>query len=71
MLIGLYVIAIQLLTPHLDYAPTFEGCIMSFDGFPLEESGDNSIVSYIVCLFLKLKVVFDMECITIYKKVEF
>ena len=55
LLIGLYVIAIQLLTPHLDYARTFEGCVMSFDGFPLEESGDNSIVSYIVCLFLKLK----------------
>ena len=55
LLIGLYVIGIQLLTPHLDYAPTFEGCVMSFDGFPLEESGDNSIVSYIVCLFLKLK----------------
>ena len=55
LLIGLYVIAIQLLTPHLDYAPTFEGCVMSFDGFPLEESGDNSIISYIVCLFLKLK----------------
>ena len=55
LLIGLYVIGIQLLTPHLDYAPTFEGCVMSFDGFPLEEGGDNSIVSYIVCLFLRLK----------------
>ena len=55
LLIGLYIIGIQLLTPHLDYAPTFEGCVMSFDGFPLEEGGDNSIVSYIVCLFLKLK----------------
>ena len=55
LLIGLYIVGIQLLTPHLEYAPTFEGCVMSFDGFPLEEGGDNSIVSYIVCLFLKLK----------------
>lgn len=55
LLIGLYVIGIQLLTPHLDYAPTFEGCVMSFDGFPLEEGGNVGIVSYITCLFLKLK----------------
>ena len=51
----MYVIGIQLLTPHLDYAPTFEGCVMSFDGFPLEEGGNVGIVSYITCLFLKLK----------------
>mgnify|MGYP006075129825 FL=1 len=55
LIIGLYVIGIQLITPHLNYAPTYEGCVMSFDGFPLEEGGDNSIVSYITCLFLKLK----------------
>ena len=55
LLMGLYVIGIQLMTPHLDYAPTYEGCVMSFDGFPLEEGGDSSIVSYITCLFLKLK----------------
>lgn len=55
LLIGLYVVGIQLMTPHMDYAPTYEGCVMSFDGFPLEEGGDNSIVSYITCLFLKLK----------------
>jgi hypothetical protein len=55
LLMGLYVIGIQLVTPHLDYAPTYEGCVMSFDGFPLEEGGDNSIISYIACLFLKLK----------------
>ena len=55
LLIGLYVVGIQLMTPHMDYAPTYEGCVMSFDGFPLEEGGDSSIVSYITCLFLKLK----------------
>jgi len=55
ILIGLYVIGIQLMTPHLDFAPTYEGCVMSFDGFPLEEGGNDSIVSYIACLFLKLK----------------
>ena len=52
LLISLYVIGIQLLTPHLIRAPTFEGCVMSFDGFPLDKSGDESIVSYIACLFL-------------------
>ena len=55
LLISLYVISIQLLTPHLTRAPTFEGCVMSFDGFPLDKSGDESIVSYIACLFLKLR----------------
>tara|TARA_B100000925_G_scaffold87523_1_gene63003 strand:+ start:10168 stop:15969 length:5802 start_codon:yes stop_codon:yes gene_type:complete len=55
LMISLYVIGIQLLTPHLTRAPTFEGCVMSFDGFPLDKSGDESIVSYIACLFLKLR----------------
>ena len=55
LLIGLYAIGIQLMTPHVNFAPTYEGCVMSFDGFPLEEGGDSSIVSYITCLFLKLK----------------
>ena len=55
LLVSLYVIGIQLLTPHLIRAPTYEGCIMSFDGFPLDRGDDVSIISYIVCLFLKLK----------------
>ena len=55
LLLGMYVIAIQLVTPHIGYAPTYEGCVMSFDGFPLEEGDDRSIISYISCLFLKLK----------------
>ena len=54
-MISLYVIGMQLLTPHLTRALTFEGCVMSFDGFPLDKSGDESIVSYIACLFLKLR----------------
>ena len=56
LILCLYVIGIQINVPHINHAPTFVGCgPLSFEGFPLEEGTNYSILRYVSCVFLNLK----------------
>lgn len=49
-----FLIAIQTSIPVIKTKKTFEGCIKSFSGFPMENTSDYSGLKYIVCILKKI-----------------
>ena len=53
--LGYLLITIQTSMPSIRTNKTFPGCVRSFRGYPIEELGDNSAMTYILCIALRMR----------------
>lgn len=53
--LGAILIGIQTSMPSIKTRKTFPGCVRSFDGFPLEGTGDYSGMNYLACILSKME----------------
>jgi hypothetical protein len=50
-----FLVGIQIAIPSIKTRKQFPGCKKSFEGFPLDGSGDDSAINYVACVANKIK----------------